>query len=257
MKTLLISLTFLLTLFDGYSQVTNNFLLEDNIEGVEEPLDIYIFGNGGIRSAATNGMTENNNSVSGALGVTFIANGKTDLTLGYSINDFTTISIGDVNEYGSNILTPDLNGRSFSASVTHFYSKKIAANLEFQLADSKWEIDNRLIESSPLALKINAVWAPFGNLYQKGNNFVTAAFTVGFSTRSLLGNIQDEKKLLMDNFGTDKTTFSGVEIGGYLVLNQTKVFVNVPYFKSETPIDGLTGGQVVFGATFTGEFLKL
>lgn len=241
------------------AQVTSNYLLQNktpDLSVTSNGIDIYIFGNGGIRSAATNENQNNTNSLSGALGVTFLQGKKTEFTLGYSVNDFTTISISNTNEYGSNILVPDLSGRSFSATITHFVTDKIAGNIEFQLADSNWEFQDTTFESSPLSFKLNAVFAPFGNLVEGGDNFITVAFTAGYSLRSLIGNIKNQGEILKTTFGTDKTSFSGIELGVSLVVNQTKVFFNVPILKSAIPVDGLSGAQAVIGATVTGEFLK-
>lgn len=233
---------------DDYNKTT--------INSTNDNLEIYIFGNGGLRTSAL-GAKSDNNTVNGALGASFILSKVFDLTLGYSINDTKSVSIGDINDFGTNILIPDMEGTSFSLNSTYFFKPKIAANFEFQMASSVWEIDDKKINSSPMALKLNALYAPFGNLLKRGDNYITLTFSCGYSMRALVGGIEDEQQLLMEQYNTSRTLFHGFEFGANLVINQTKLFMNIPIFKSDNPIEGLTGTSVTIGATISGEFLKL
>jgi len=255
---------FLIIVFSSnytYSQVTNNILIKKNKDVSREiassdNLEIFVFGSGGIRSAAE-GNSLDNNSVNGALGATFIWNKDSELTIGFSVNEQKSIQIQSENDFGSNLLLPDINGRSFTLNYSRFLNKTYGINFEAQIADSKWKIDDNEIESSPSSVKLNIIYAPFGNLYKRGDNFITLAFTGGVSSRRLLGNIANLDTIELQNFETQLKSFIGVELGAHLVLNSTKVFFSLPFINAKDNIDGLTGGQVVIGATISGNLLKL
>jgi hypothetical protein len=251
------------------AQVSNNAListLKDSTKGANkksgsiynsgyQPGGILIFGNGGLRSSATS-SNGSENPTNGSLGATFIISDKSELTVGYTINTFKTIKINTPDDFGNNLLIPDLGGRSFTLSGTHFFFNKIGAYAEFLVADSKWEIDSVTYETSPLSFKVGIAIAPFGNI-STGDNFISLIFYAGYSNRSILGDLSNEEDIRAEFLGTTQKSFHGIEFGTSLLLNQTKVFVNVPLLFSKESINGLTGGQVVIGLTISGDLLKI
>lgn len=243
-----------------FAQTSNNELLiiQKSAGGAgmtsADPLEILIFGNGGLKQTVT-GNNEEDNPATGSLGASFIVNGRSDLTVGFTINKLNSTLISDSKDFGSNLLIPDLGGTSFTLSWTRYFYDKLGIYGEILVANSKWEIDSLEYNASPVALKLGGYIAPFGNL-SRGSNFITLAFFAGYSSRSLLGNLTNEDSIRKQYFGTEKTSFHGLEIGANLILNKTKFFINLPILFADN-IDNLTGGQVNIGVTISGDLLKL
>lgn len=243
-----------------FAQTSNNELLISQKSGggagmiSAEPLEILIFGNGGLKQTVT-GNNEEDNPATGSLGASFIINGHSDLTVGFTINKLNPTLISGPKDFGSNLLIPDLEGISFTLSGTRYFNDKLGIYGEILVANTKWEIDSVGYSASPVALKLGGYIAPFGNL-SRGSNFITLAFFAGYSNRSLLGNLTNEDNIRKQYFGTEKTSFHGLEIGANLILNKTKFFINIPVLFGDK-IDNLTGGQVNIGVTISGDLLKL
>jgi len=220
-----------------------------------KPLEILIFGNGGLKQTVTGSSTEDN-PATGSLGASFVVKGRSELTVGFTINKLNATSISDSKDFGSNLLIPDLEGISFTLTGTRYFNDKIGIYGEILVANSKWEIDSIEYNASPVALKLGANIAPFGDL-SRGPNFITFSFFAGYSNRSLIGNITNKDNVRKQYFGTEKTSFHGLEVGANLILNKTKFFINIPVLFGKDKIDNLTGGQVNIGVTISGDLLKL
>jgi hypothetical protein len=219
-----------------------------------DPLEILIFGNGGLKQTVT-GNSNEDNPATGSLGASFIVKGRSEMTVGFTINKLNPTLISGSKDFGSNLLIPDLEGISFTLSGTRFFNDKIGIHGEILVANTKWEINSLEYSASPVALKLGGYLAPFGNL-SRGPNFITLAFFAGYSNRSLIGNLTNEDSIRKQYFGTEKTSFHGLEIGANLILNKTKFFINIPVLLGDK-IDNLTGGQVNIGVTISGDLLKL
>lgn len=263
MKTVTFILLFVVTGCIVDAQVSNNTMITKmkatevkvRTTSTAEKLEILIFGNGGLRSSVT-GENGGENLTTGSLGASFILKGRTELRVGYTINSLKTITIGNIQDYGNNLLIPDLEGQSFTLGMSHFFTGSLGVYGEVLIANSKWKINNVDYGASPVALKLGMEIAPFGNIV-KGDNFISFTFNAGYSNRSLIGTLANKDDIRDQYIGTKLKTFHGIEAGASLLINQTKVSISAPFFFSKESIDGLTGGQIVFGVTISGDLLKL
>lgn len=242
------------SLIRGLKKVDKSYIDVEEVvvDATYEP-KVEIFGSGGIRSSATNDIEENS-SLNGSLGASIVGRGNSQFTIGFSVTDINVKTINDISDFGSSMLIPDLSSRSFTLSYAN-YITNWGFVVESQIANTTWKIDSEDYAASPVSIKAAALYAPFGNL-TRNNNFITVNFNAGLSLRTVLGNIGNEQEVRESISGTTQKTFFGLELSANLVINDTKVFINVPFLKGEKSISGLTGGQVVIGAAITGNLLE-
>lgn len=238
---------------------SNQLFIENKSPGnsfAGESPEVSIFGNGGIRNSAT-GEQAGNSPINGSIGALF-KNSRSELIIGFSVNNLKKIKIDDPALFGPNLLIPDLEGLSFTISGTKYFSENFGINADVVIASSKWELEPGLeVNSSPISIRVNASYAPFGNFSKNSKNFVSLLFTGGYSLRGIIGNLGNKGALREQYFGTSQKMFNGLELGSSLVLNSTKVFISIPILFGKKSVESLTGGQVVIGATIAGSLLKI
>jgi hypothetical protein len=235
-------------------------------EADTESIEVSIFGNGGLRNAVMNTSTSNT-PINGSLGACFATSDLWQVLVGFTVNDFQAIEVGNSNAFGKNLLIPDIGGQSFTLAVKKYFSdskckdckffKNSGAEFSFIMANAEWKLDDSITHrASPLALRINYVWDPFGTLH-KNKNSIALEVALGLSVRAVIGDITNYTDEMQQFYGTSKTFYFGPELGVRLVINNQCVFINIPYLFSKDKVDGLTGAQVIIGATLSADFIKL
>lgn len=241
-----------------FAQVSNNALIIKQKGGSpgfsSEPSEVIFYGSGGLKGAVT-GNGDNDNPATGSIGVSFIFNNESEINVGFTINKLKTTILRDSSDFGSNLILPDLDGMSFTLSGTHYFNSNFGLQGEILVANSKWELNSIEYGASPVSIKLGANIAPFNNL-ELGDNFVTLSFFAGYSNRSLIGAISQENDIRKQFFKTAKTSFHGLELGANLIINQTKLYMNVPILLAKDKISNLTGAQVNIGVIISGDVIK-
>lgn len=220
---------------------------------------VTLFGSGGLKFLIGD-TTESMQPATGSIGASFIVENETEIAFGVSINSFNEKEINSSAEYGSELMAPDLSGVSGSLSIIKYFkgdaSSLYGINIEGIIASSKWRLDSSIVyNSAPYSIKAAIIYAPFKSLAQRSrlNNYCNIYFAFGIIGKGVLGDIVNNSDDRSAYFGTEKTFFVGVEPGVNLIINDTRVFVQIPIIFGKTKIDGLTGGQPIIGVVTNGK----
>lgn len=184
-----------------------------------------------------------------------------------------TLSGETAEPYANSILQPEENGASFVLDASWFLrnSKQhdLGATVNLRLSPFlNWDkttvtVDpvTMMTESTTvskraqvIALEAGGTW--MWRAYESEEIPISLGADVLFSLRTLLGAASKDDVFLMDTLGSTKTFYLGADIRLKVKIKDVAVFAALSILPADDDVDGLTGGNLIFGVAIDGSVFQ-
>lgn len=226
---------------------------------------ITLYGGGSFFNLAQ-GKNEDNNIISGSLGINVITK-VFSTNFFYSFNNKDSVTIGGLNDLGRALMTTNRKGQSLNLNVlykpyngtSHYFKDNFAIRFRASISDQIWKTDSiNAIDASPITSSISFVYIPF-EVNVKDKPFRTTV-EIGGTFRAIKGDFNNQNHNI-ESQTIHPRGFNSIDLVLSQYISNIQFYVNTTlsgrYSSERLVIPGYTGTQVMFGLNVSGGITSL